>query len=49
MKDFYNENFGVLKKEIENIRRWKNSLCLLIDRENFYVIESDLYSKCNFY
>jgi hypothetical protein len=49
MKDLHNENFGALKKEIENIRRWKNSPCSLIDRENPHVTESDLHSKCNFH
>jgi hypothetical protein len=35
VKDFYNKNFKILKKEIkEDIRRWKDLPCSLIGRIN---------------
>jgi hypothetical protein len=34
MKDLYNKNFKFLKKEIEDLRRWKDLLCSWIGRIN---------------
>ena len=34
VKDLYNENYRTLKKEIEDLRRWKDLPCSWIDRIN---------------
>ena len=34
MKDQYNSNFKSLKKETEDLKRWKDLLCSWIDRIN---------------
>jgi hypothetical protein len=34
VKDLYNKNFTSMKKEIENLRRWKNLPCSWIGKVN---------------
>jgi hypothetical protein len=44
VKDFYNENYKSLKKEIEkDIRRWKNLPCPWIGRTN--IVKMVMQSK----
>jgi hypothetical protein len=38
LKDFYNENYKTLKKEIKDTRRWKDLPCSWIGRINILKI-----------
>jgi hypothetical protein len=43
VKDLYNTNFKSLKKEIEDLRRWKNLPCSWIDRIN--IVKMAIFPK----
>ena len=52
VKDLYDKNFKSLKKEIKDLRRWKDLPCSWIPRqdqysENSYLAESNLHIQCN--
>jgi hypothetical protein len=54
MKDLLNENYKSLKKEIEDIRRWKERPSMPMDQqnqycENGYTTKSNLHVQCNPY
>jgi hypothetical protein len=43
VKDLYDKNFKSLKKEIEDLRRWKDLLCSWIGRIN--IVKMDILPK----
>jgi hypothetical protein len=43
VKDLYDKNFKSLKKEIEDLRRWKDLSCSLIGRIN--IVKMAILSK----
>jgi hypothetical protein len=43
VKDLYDKNFKSLKKEIKDLRRWKNLPCSLIGRIN--IVKMDILLK----
>jgi hypothetical protein len=51
VKDLYDKNFKSLKKEIEDVRRWKDLPCSWIDRiniiKNGHLTKNNLQTQCN--
>jgi hypothetical protein len=45
-KDLYDKNFKSLKKEIKDLRRWKDSPCSLIGRINIVIAENNIRIQC---